>query len=89
MAFPPPKKNAAAAAEDAKDGGKDDAQEDASGKKYQQGQQKHNTGNRVYNGVSNSPQSGAGLNKSGFAQRDNQAAAKKAFLMNRLQNGGF
>lgn len=83
------KKSAAAKAEDKKDGGKDDDMENANGQRYQQGQQKHNTGNRVYNGVSSSPHSGGGLNKGGFAQRDNEAAAKKAFLLNRLKQGGF
>lgn len=83
------KKSAAAKKEDAKDGGKDDDMENANGQRYQQGQQKHNTGNRVYNGTSNSPHSGGGLNKSGFANRDKEAAVKKQFLLNQLRNGGF
>lgn len=50
--------------------------------------QSYQTGNRVYNGASNSPHSGGGLNKGGFAQRDNEAAAKKAFMLKQLQQGG-
>lgn len=34
-------------------------------------------GNRVYNGVSNSPHSGGGLDKSGYLERDQKARAMK------------
>ena len=52
--------------------------------------QSYQTGNRVYKGASNSPHSGGGLNKGGFAQRDNEAAAKKQFRLQQLQQrGGF
>lgn len=58
-------------------------------KRYLQGQQNQITGNRVYNGVSNSPHAGGGLDRSGFQQRDAQAQAKRDFLLSRLKSGGF
>lgn len=57
---------------------------------YQQGPDSYATGNRTYGyGDSNSPQSGPGLDPAGFAQRDQQARQRRAFLMKQLQNGGF
>jgi hypothetical protein len=58
-------------------------------KRYLQGQQNQLTGNRVYNGIGSSPHAGGGLNKSGFQKRDQQAQAKKDFMMRRLKSGGF
>lgn len=58
-------------------------------KRYMQGPQNFQTGNKVYNGVGSSPHAGGGLNKSGFQQRDQQAKAKKDFMMKRLKSGGF
>lgn len=58
-------------------------------KRYTQGQQNQITGNRIYNGFGTSPHAGGGLNKSGFKKRDQQAQAKKDFLLNRLKSGGF
>lgn len=53
------------------------------------GQQSYQTGNRVYNGSAPSPHVGGGLNKAGYLKRDQEAKAKKDFLMNRLRSGGF
>jgi hypothetical protein len=58
-------------------------------KRYTQGQQNQLTGNRVYNGFGSSPHAGGGLNKSGFQKRDQQAQAKKDFMMKKLKSGGF
>ena len=58
-------------------------------KRYTQGPQNFSTGNKVYNGIGNSPHAGGGLNRSGFQKRDQQAQAKKDFMMKRLKSGGF
>jgi hypothetical protein len=58
-------------------------------KRYLQGQQNQITGNRVYNGISSSPHAGGGLDRSGFQQRDQQAQAKRDFLMKQMRSGGF
>ena len=58
-------------------------------KKYQQGTQALATGNRIYNGVSNSPHAGGGLDKTGYKVRDAQARTKKQYLMSQLKSGGF
>lgn len=58
-------------------------------KRYTQGQQNQLTGNRVYNGIGSSPHAGGGLNRAGFQKRDQQAQAKKDFMMKRLRSGGF
>lgn len=58
-------------------------------KRYLQGQQNQLTGNKVYNGIGNSPHAGGGLDRTGFDQRDQQAQAKKAFLMKQMRSGGF
>lgn len=44
---------------------------------------KYATGAKVYNGTSNSPHSGGGLDKTGYATRDRVAAATKAMLAKR------
>lgn len=59
-------------------------------KRFQQGPDSYNVGNRIYNGFSNSPQAGeGGLDNAGFLDRDQQAKLKRAFLMRQLSNGGF
>lgn len=58
-------------------------------KRYQQGPDKFAVGNKVYNGGTNSPHSGPGLDPSGFQQRDQLAMMKRAYLMNQLNQGGF
>ena len=58
-------------------------------KRYSEGPQNLQTGNKVYNGGGSSPHAGGGLNKSGFQLRDQQANAKKDFMMKRLKSGGF
>ena len=58
-------------------------------KRFQQGPDKFAVGNKVYNGFSNSPHSGGGLDTSGFAQRDQLADMKRSFLMKQLKQGGF
>lgn len=57
--------------------------------RYTQGQTNHLTGNRVYNGISNSPHAGGGLDKTGYKERDQKALNKKSFLMKQLKSGGF
>lgn len=49
---------------------------------------KLSVGNRVYNGFSNSPHSGGGLEKGGYANRDAQAKVKRQALMNQLKRFG-
>lgn len=49
---------------------------------------KLSVGNRVYNGFSNSPHSGGGLDKTGYANRDAQAQVKRQALMNQLKRFG-
>lgn len=44
------------------------------------------TGNRIYNGTSNSPHAGAGgVNPAGYIDRDKQAAVKRNLLMQQSQ----
>lgn len=59
--------------------------------RYQQGPDGYSVGNKTYSfGFSNSPQVGGGLDPTGFAQRDQLANQKRAFLMKQLtQGGGF
>lgn len=58
-------------------------------KKYQQGPDSWASGNRLYNGVSTSPQSGPTDNPMGYDNRENTANMKRAFLMKQLTQGGF
>ena len=44
---------------------------------------------QLHNGFGSSPHAGGGLNKSGFQKRDQQAQAKKDFMMKKLKSGGF
>ena len=57
--------------------------------RYSQGQQNHQTGNRTYNAGAPSPHAGGGLNRQGYALRDQTALNKKALLMKQLKSGGF
>ena len=52
------------------------------------GQNKLQTGNRVYNGGSPSPHAGGGLDKSGYLKRDQQAKTQRNLLKQRLKKGG-
>lgn len=52
-----------------------------------QKQVKASVGNRIYNGFSNSPHVGGGLDKTGYQKRDQEQANKK--LLIRRQQEGF
>lgn len=52
-----------------------------------QKQVKASVGSRIYNGFSNSPHVGGGLNKTGYQKRDQEQANKK--LLIRRQQEGF
>lgn len=43
------------------------------------------TGNRVYGGVSHSPHSGGGLDKTGYKDRDRKAKVKRNLLLKQLK----
>lgn len=58
-------------------------------KRYQEGQQNLQTGNRIYKGTSNSPHSGGGLDKTGYQTRDNKVKQKRDVLLKQLRSGGF
>lgn len=47
------------------------------------------TGNRIYNGASNSPHSGGGLDKTGYRDRDAIARTTKANLYTKLAKGKY
>lgn len=57
--------------------------------RYQQGPQNLQTGNRIYQGTSNSPHSGGGLDKTGYQNRDDKVKRKKDVLLKQLRSGGF
>lgn len=47
------------------------------------------TGNRIYNGSSNSPHAGGGLDKTGYRDRDAVAKTTRANLYNQLAKGKY
>lgn len=55
---------------------------------FTQQNQKYATGNRVYNGFSPSPHAGGGLDKAGYAERDNVARTTKRNMLQQIAKKG-